>query len=635
MMISLIEKFKNSIGYILFKKVYLTYFVFMFLFVSFQIFTEYRNEKKQITKIFQKIENVYKNILIENVKQRNINALINLANAIESTTDITGISIINEKRSFIFLDGVVSEDIKNLEPIIRLEGLTYAYSNNLLTHTIEFKLKEQNYYIFLFIDLNEVYINLEESIFLILLNIIASMILLGVLFFIFSSKHLIRPLNTIIAATKKFDVVEHETIEIDLKEIEKNELHKLAGTFNKMSKRINEAYINMQQLTMIREIQKNKLEQQKKELQDANKAKDDFMANMSHELKTPLNSINVISNVMMKNRRGVFDEKEIKNFEIINKCGKDLLFLINDVLDLSKLEAGEIILNNDRVDIKDIGDSIYDMFIEQMNEKNLDFIYEVDESIGYIFSDKDRIKQIAKNLLSNSLKFTEKGKIKFIIRNDDENIKMIIEDQGIGIAKEKLSHIFDRFKQVDGSTTRKYGGTGLGLAICKDLSKLLKGDISVTSEENVGSRFIVTISKNKELLKGLDTLELKADSKDKKEDIEEVLMENQIEILDEEKKEIYILNNDPILFFNLIIQLNKKYLVKQVSSFEEFKKFKDKESKILIDISKLNEEEKEFLVDEFKGELIVIYENNLENDIKEKAIKTYEKTLIKDGLKDI
>lgn len=621
-MLSIFDKFKNSIGSNLFNRVYLTYFVFVFLFVLFQIFTEYKNEKRKLERVFTKIESVYKNILIKNTKDKNIKQLNSISHAIAQTTDISGISIIEEKQRFIYLNGMVSSDIENIKSIIRLPNLNYRFSNSLLTHGIEFSIENRNYFIFFFIDENEIYKNMEESIFLILLNILASMIILGILFLIFSTKYLIKPLNKIIDATKKFDVVGHEIIEIKLDKVEKNELHTLARTFNKMSKRINEAYINMQQLTMIREIQKDKLELQKKELEDANKSKDDFMANMSHELKTPLNSINVISNVMMKNKRGVLNEKDIKNLEIINKCGKDLLFLINDVLDLSKLEAGEIILNNDKLDLRELSDSIYDMFNLQVKERNIEFKYHIDESLDFIFSDKDRISQIIKNLLSNAVKFTEKGQVKFLVLDEEPNVKIIIEDDGIGISKDKLEHIFDRFKQVDGSTTRKYGGTGLGLAICKELSKLLEGDVFVESEIDKGSKFTLVIPKNKHLLEGINFLEI---SSNKEESFE----------LNSVKEEIIVLNNDPIVFFNLVIELNKKYKVIQAFTFDELKKFIERKEKMIVDIDNLSKDEIDFLITNFESKLIFISENDLEDEYKKQVFDFAKKPLTEEVITKI
>ena len=276
---------------------------------------------------------------------------------------------------------------------------------------------------------------------------------------------------------------------------------------------LSKSMFSMQESLLNRKKEQKKytkmLHMQKLELIQANKSKDDFLANMSHELKTPLNSINVISDVMMRNKANNLDERQVKNLEIINKCGKDLLFLINDVLDISKLEAGQIILNNTIIDIKELIRSIYDMFYPQTKVKDVDFVLKIDESLNNIYSDEDRIKQIVKNLLSNALKFTPKGKISLIVKDENENVRIIVKDEGIGIPEDKLEHIFDRFKQVDGSTTRKYGGTGLGLAICKELAHLLKGNITVKSELDKGSSFELELPKNSDLIEGMCILDLK------------------------------------------------------------------------------------------------------------------------------
>ena len=504
-MSNFLKNYRNSIGYMLFKKVYITYFIFVIIFIFYQIFSEYSNSKKESVNSLKKIEKVYKNLFTKHIISENSFELQELSNTIFATTNISGILIKEYKDGFSFSNGEIPLEYKKSENQID----KIITTGDFLSYKIELLAFGKKYAsITLFMKNSEIFASLKESIVLILINLIASMIILWVLFFIFTGKYLIEPLNEIIDATKRFDVVEHEIFEINTKKMKKNELQKLANTFNKMSKRINEAYINMQQLTMIREIQKNKLEDQKNELIKANKAKDDFLANMSHELKTPLNSINVISDVMAKNRSGKLDEKQVKNLQIINKCGKDLLFLINDVLDLSKLEAGQIIVNNSSINLKDLMSSIYDMFYPQTKMKNIDFVMKIDESLESIYSDEDRIKQIIKNLLSNALKFTEKGRISLVVKDDKENIRIIVEDEGIGIPKDKLEHIFDRFKQVDGSTTRKYGGTGLGLAICKELAMLLKGDVYVSSELDKGSKFEFIFSKNLNLLESLKKLEL-------------------------------------------------------------------------------------------------------------------------------
>jgi signal transduction histidine kinase len=294
----------------------------------------------------------------------------------------------------------------------------------------------------------------------------------------------------------------------------------------------------------------NKLESQKRELELANKEKDDFLANMSHELKTPLNSINVISSVMSKNKNGNLSEKDIHNITIVNKAGKDLLELINDVLDISKLEAGEIIVNNTDIDVNSFFTEIYDGFKMQAKLKSINFELICDENIGFIHSDKLRLKQIIKNLLSNSFKFTQQGFIKVNVKKNDKFLDVRVEDTGIGIEKEKLGKIFDRFKQADGSTTRKFGGTGLGLAISKQLVKLLGGNISVESSKNVGSTFKFSILINE------DKLNHTLIEKTKNKNIEK-------------NRKILVLNYDPLNLMNLIIKLKNDYIVDSVSTSKE------------------------------------------------------------------
>jgi len=335
-----------------------------------------------------------------------------------------------------------------------------------------------------------------------------------------------------------------------------------------------------------------KLESQKKELELANKEKDDFLANMSHELKTPLNSINVISSVMSKNKSGNLKEKDIQNINIINKAGKDLLELINDVLDISKLEAGEISINNDDIDVFNFFTEIYDGFKMQAKLKSFDFELICDKDIGFIHTDELRLKQIVKNLLSNAFKFTHEGFIKISVEKNDKFLDVSVEDTGIGIAQEKLERIFDRFKQADGSTTRKFGGTGLGLAISKQLTNLLGGDINVESTKNIGSTFKFSILINE------DKLDHKL--------IEKTKNKNKIK-----DKKILILNHDPLNFINLTIKLKNDYIVNSVSTskklFENISK--NNFDYIIVDFSDLGTVEI-LKLKEYEKKIIAIIDKN-------------------------
>ncbi len=368
--------------------------------------------------------------------------------------------------------------------------------------------------------------------------------------------------------------------------------------------------------------------------EEANKSKDDFLANMSHELKTPLNSINIISEIMVKNKSGNLDEKEVKNLEIINKCGKDLLSLINDILDLSKLDAKQSHVQYTKINLKEYMNSIYEMFYTQTKMKNLELIFKIDDNLDFIYSDQIKVKQIIKNLLSNSLKFTAKGKIYFLVEDDKNSIKIIIKDEGIGIPSNKIEDIFDRFKQLDGSITRKYGGTGLGLAICKELITLLDGKINVSSQLNIGSTFEVFIPKNLDFI--LDETIQNPKNEIKKKDDEttnsksDTLPNREKQIIN--KESIYILNNNPIYFFNIITELNKKYNVKQISKIVQLFLIEEDNPKIIIDITKLENKDKEKIAELSTNNLIILCEEDIEDYLKNKALKVYKKPLNNDVL---
>ncbi|AXX92037.1 hypothetical protein CPU12_00380 [Malaciobacter molluscorum LMG 25693] len=323
------------------------------------------------------------------------------------------------------------------------------------------------------------------------------------------------------------------------------------------------------------------LERQRKELVEANKYKNDFLANMSHELKTPLNSIIVISSVMKKNKKGKLDEEQVKNMNIINNCGNDLLVLINDILDISKIEAGELSLNLKRLNVEEIIDILYDSMKPLADDKNINFVKHFNMNNYEILSDESRIKQIVKNLLSNAFKFTEDGNVEIKVEESDEEIYISVIDEGIGIGEDKLKNIFDRFKQADGSTTRKYGGTGLGLAISKELSHLLGGDISVTSKVGKGSTFKVTLPK-KVVIKNVsdDKVDISSgnDSKVKTDDIVFFDMENTDKLVDEEDEistfeNLLIVKGDHSTLFSVIVAFKKQgILVSHSNSIENAQK---------------------------------------------------------------
>lgn len=231
---------------------------------------------------------------------------------------------------------------------------------------------------------------------------------------------------------------------------------------------------------------------------------------MSHELRTPLNSMLILSQSLADNSDGNLKDDEVESATIIYKSGKDLLNLINEVLDLSKIEAGKMDLNNELFDVSIVCDNLFSLFKTTIEEKGVEFITEITpDAPKLINSDQQRIEQVIKNLLSNSVKFTKSGHIKIrffdasneldIRRNDlqsKETLGISVSDTGIGISEEKQKLIFEAFQQEDGSTSRKYGGTGLGLSISKELAAILGGELQLQSKQGKGSIFTLILPAN-------------------------------------------------------------------------------------------------------------------------------------------
>lgn len=238
-------------------------------------------------------------------------------------------------------------------------------------------------------------------------------------------------------------------------------------------------------------LSKVDLENKAQEVEQASRYKSDFLANMSHELRTPLNSSLILAKLLAENRNGNLTAEQIKYALTIESAGKDLLSLINDVLDLSKIEAGHMEVNPEPVKIQRLIASLRDTFEPVASQKSLELVIEAEASAPEeIETDSMRIEQVLKNLLSNALKFTESGSVRMTIGGlPGDRISFSVSDTGIGIVPEKQRTIFDPFFQADGTTARKYGGTGLGLSISRNLVRLLGGSIQLVSEAGRGSTF--------------------------------------------------------------------------------------------------------------------------------------------------
>ena len=365
-----------------------------------------------------------------------------------------------------------------------------------------------------------------------------------------------------------------------------------------------DACLNVQKMKNKNNILKhltNELKEQQKQLIESDKYKSNFLANMSHELKTPLNSIIVISSIMSKNKNQKLDDEQIKNMKIINSCGNDLLFLINDILDISKIEAGEISINLSKIDINALIEELVSEMNPLTNQKGLilEVSYFVDKII--LLSDFHRIKQILKNLLSNAIKFTQKGTLNIILEENANDITIKVIDEGIGIASDKLKQIFERFKQADGSTTRKYGGTGLGLAISKELAILLGGDVKAFSILEKGSTFELILPK-KTNIKNISDDKVTISLKDENTVIEDIVFFDMEDINIEKtqiikEKEILLINSDYEFFFPLAISLKKEDIkIDYCKSLDEFyEKLEKKYDLIILDDNNMDDEVDDFI----------------------------------------
>lgn len=258
---------------------------------------------------------------------------------------------------------------------------------------------------------------------------------------------------------------------------------------------------------------KNEVDVKAKELEIASKYKSEFLSNMSHELRTPLNSLLILSKMFVDNETKNLTEDQVHSAKVIYQSGSDLLSLINEILDLSKIEAGKMDLNVEKTDIAELEENIRTNFMHVAENKGLELIINVSDQLPKTIStDNKRLLQIIRNFLSNAFKFTEKGNVTVNFQRPDESVDLSfsglkhseaiavsVSDTGIGIPQDKQKVIFKAFQQADGSTSRRYGGTGLGLSISRELSRFLGGEVKLTSQEGKGSIFTVYIP---ETLKG-------------------------------------------------------------------------------------------------------------------------------------
>nr|WP_275411191.1 ATP-binding protein [Bacillus sp. B15-48] len=265
-----------------------------------------------------------------------------------------------------------------------------------------------------------------------------------------------------------------------------------------MNEELEAQYKQSEQRSNALQEAKAALEEKTKQVLLSSQYKSEFLANMSHELRTPLNSLLILAQILVENKEGNLTNKQTEYANTIYSAGKDLLDLINEILDLSKIESGKVDFQISEIDIRGVTSFVKTQFSVIAEQKGIHFIVEVEDDVpAILYSDEQKIYQVLKNLVSNAMKFTEKGHVHLKVfkpeikhHHSEQNlIAFSVTDTGIGIPKDKQELIFEAFQQADGTTSRKYGGTGLGLSISKRMADLLGGYLTVDSKVGKGSTF--------------------------------------------------------------------------------------------------------------------------------------------------
>jgi signal transduction histidine kinase/DNA-binding response OmpR family regulator len=298
--------------------------------------------------------------------------------------------------------------------------------------------------------------------------------------------------------------VQSEELRANNEELEQQsrQLQESAARLEAQQAELEQTNVQLEEQTRQLEIQRDdlaraqtSLQHQAGHLEQASRYKSEFLANMSHELRTPLNSLLIMARLLAENRHGNLSADQVRHAETIETSGNDLLNLINDILDISKIEAGKLELQPRRIRIAPMLEKLNAVFGPSAQAKGLSFSAQaLDDAPGEMESDPQRIEQVLKNFLSNAIKFTDRGSVTLTVaREGDGRLAFVVRDTGVGIPADQQQLIFEAFRQADGTISRKYGGTGLGLSISRELARLLGGEVRVESEPGKGSAFTLIL----------------------------------------------------------------------------------------------------------------------------------------------
>ena len=343
---------------------------------------------------------------------------------------------------------------------------------------------------------------INDSILPILLFVLLALVLLSVITLIALNLTVIRPLTSLTEVSRR--IAETGDLDQTIGTGGAGEIGSLARSFKAMVGKIHEEKQGREQALLELEAYRDHLEdlvaertrelaQAKDAAESADRLKSAFLATMSHELRTPLNSIIGFSGILLQEMAGPLNEEQKKQLTMVSDSSEHLLALINDVLDLSKIEAGQLKIANERFEIRPVIDKTVRTVRPLAEAKHLTLVLKVAPEVGMVTADSRRVEQVLLNLLSNAIKFTEQGQIRITCSLQETFVRISVADSGIGIRQEDLEKLFRPFTQVETGLTRKYEGTGLGLSISKRLVSLMGGTVDVESEPGRGSTFSFTV----------------------------------------------------------------------------------------------------------------------------------------------
>jgi len=507
----------EKIGNILFHKIFLGYLFLTLIFTGYFIYAQYSMAKETVIKDMNTIEKSFYRGLANSLWHLDEKQIDANAQAMKSIQGIIGVSIVSVNNEVLSQKGTLELSENSYETFLFEKDPTIKFSQGLIKHTFgiineEFSPEEVLANVTLYTSKNAIYSIVKKSSISILIYAFILIIVLWILFNYFANKLLTTPLNTIIQATENLNMKQHKKIVLNYDN--KTELNLLTDTFNDMSKRITDSF---KELSYHKDNLENKvkertieLEEKNKELiesqditniarknaEEANREKSMLLANISHELKTPLNGI---FGLIYLTKLKANDSEVVKNLSSIQDYSETLLRMISDLLDSSKIEAKEFKIEKSTFNLIDMLESLKQLYKIQCSDKNLDFELNYDKNIPEnLISDPIRLHQVISNLLNNAVKFTHQGKVTLdvIIQSSttkEVKLEFIVKDDGIGIKEEELKNIFKPFYQTKESLNYFAGGSGLGLNISQRIIEQLDGMIWTDSKIGEGSSFFVLL----------------------------------------------------------------------------------------------------------------------------------------------